>query len=430
MRIKHFCITVTVVAMVAATGAQGQDNEFTAAVDNSWENPGNWSLGHVPLDEPVIVGNAAYPDVSVVMHAGTSASIGAIEITNSGNGTVTIEEGAAIEGTNSGWIGYAGGADYTATLNVDGSYTISTYQFFMVAGRSNAVVNLGATGTIETYHGLLVGLDYYMDDDKAFEYVFNHNGGTTTNWRAFYMQGMYENCLYRFNGGEINCEDAHPGTGYSYWHMGGTMEIAADSTVNIDPNYGGLAVLAQGNWKGYGAPILKFTGTDSKLTMNGDVDFLSPNHPGDTIPAQLDVNEFNVSAADTWVTVIDANSITNGDQLALVAGTDANIWQMQVVGDLVQVKYTGDIGCIMGDVNCSGCVDDDDLSLLLANWNIGDEWGEGDLNENGTVNDDDLSLLLANWGAGCSPAPDAVPEPLTLSLLVLGGCGLIVRRRR
>ncbi len=84
----------------------------------------------------------------------------------------------------------------------------------------------------------------------------------------------------------------------------------------------------------------------------------------------------------------------------------------------------------LGDVDLSGLVDDNDLSLLLANWSIGDEWGEGDLNDDGTVDDDDLSLLLANWGAGSSPAPEAVPEPATLSLLILGGYGLILRRRK
>ncbi len=427
MRIKHFCMAVMVVAMVVATSAHAQQ-VFTGDVDDDWNTPGNWSIGFVPIStESVTIGNAAYPDVSVVVPTGTTASIAGLTIANGANGTLTIEEGASIEGLSRAYVGYSGGLAYTATLNIDGSYTLFAYQFFMVGGRTNAVVNLGPTGSIDIDYGMLVGLDYYMHDDKAFEYVFNHNGGTITNRRAFYMQGMYENSLYRFNGGEINSESMHPVTGYSYWHMGGTMEIAADSTVNASS---GVAVIAQGFFKGYSAPILKFTGTDSKLTMNANVNFLSPEDPGDTIPGQIDVNEFNVSAADTWITIIDATSITNGDQLAFIPGTDANVWQMQVVGDLVQVKYTGTVARIMGDVNLSGSVNDDDLSLLLANWVIGDEWGEGDLNENGTVNDDDLSLLLANWGAGSSAAPEAVPEPLTLSLLVMGGCGLILRRRK
>ncbi len=73
-------------------------------------------------------------------------------------------------------------------------------------------------------------------------------------------------------------------------------------------------------------------------------------------------------------------------------------------------------------------VDDDDLSLLLANWGIGDEWGEGDFNGSNTVDDDDLSLLLANWGAGHPPAGEAIPEPSTLLLLGLGA--VILRRKR
>ncbi len=84
---------------------------------------------------------------------------------------------------------------------------------------------------------------------------------------------------------------------------------------------------------------------------------------------------------------------------------------------------------IMGDVDLSGQVDDDDLSLLLAHWNQAAGWRQGDLNRDNTVNDDDLSLLLANWGAGGPPAPQPVPEPATFVLLTAGALGLMRRRR-
>ena len=82
----------------------------------------------------------------------------------------------------------------------------------------------------------------------------------------------------------------------------------------------------------------------------------------------------------------------------------------------------------VGDASRNGRVDDDDLSLLLANWNLPADWGRGDFSADYTVDDDDLSLLLANWGAGFSPPPAQAPEPATIVLLVLGALGLLSRR--
>ena len=81
----------------------------------------------------------------------------------------------------------------------------------------------------------------------------------------------------------------------------------------------------------------------------------------------------------------------------------------------------------MGDADGDTFVDDDDLSLLLSNWKGGDVgWGKGDFNASGDVDDDDLSLLLSNWtGSGGG----TIPEPATIGLLILGGIGLIRRRK-
>ena len=78
-----------------------------------------------------------------------------------------------------------------------------------------------------------------------------------------------------------------------------------------------------------------------------------------------------------------------------------------------------------GDCDINGQVNDDDLSLLLANWSATSApWGKGNFNKSQYVDDDDLSLLLANWtGSGSS-----VPEPASLAILAMGVATMLRRR--
>jgi len=87
---------------------------------------------------------------------------------------------------------------------------------------------------------------------------------------------------------------------------------------------------------------------------------------------------------------------------------------------------------VPGDANLDGLIDDDDLSLLLANWTgaggSSGTWGTGDFDENGAVSDVDLSFLLANWGQGGAESV-WIPEPATIVCLVLAGPVLLRGRR-
>ncbi len=280
------------------------------------------------------------------------------------------------------------------------------------------------------------GHQSYMDE--GWDWEVYHESGVTVNvdqWGGgFYLSSGTEVDNYAYyraaDGARMEAHGVNGYTGFSFWLMGGILDIAGAVTLD-NPN--GDAIFANQNDgpapAGSSVPVLKFSGTDPLLTVTNDAYFQN-TLSSDTDAAQIDVSELTLSQSDTWVTVMTAASLTNGDLADFVAGTDGNDWQIQVAGNDLQIKYTGSAAPQMGDINLSGYVDDDDLSLLLANWVTGDVWGKGDLNNSGGVDDDDLSLLLANWNQGVPPgAPAAVPEPATITLVALGGLALIRRRR-
>ena len=96
------------------------------------------------------------------------------------------------------------------------------------------------------------------------------------------------------------------------------------------------------------------------------------------------------------------------------------------------LKYT-----YVGDVNCDGVVDDQDILAVLCNLGHPGQYVNGDINYDGMVNLIDLNLVKANFGAGNGltggqplNAVIAVPEPAALALLSIASLSLLARRRR
>jgi C1A family cysteine protease len=81
-----------------------------------------------------------------------------------------------------------------------------------------------------------------------------------------------------------------------------------------------------------------------------------------------------------------------------------------------------------GDANGDGKVDFVDFQILLDHWQGASGWANGDWTGDGKADFADFQVLLDNWNpSGYSGS--AVPEPATLSLLVLGALAAMRRKR-
>jgi hypothetical protein len=88
------------------------------------------------------------------------------------------------------------------------------------------------------------------------------------------------------------------------------------------------------------------------------------------------------------------------------------------------VNFTTKV-CIPGDINGDGLVDVADYNIWAANvGKTGASWSQGDMNGDGLVDVADYNIWAANVGKTAG-----TPEPITLSLLAVGGLAIMRRRK-
>jgi len=157
--------------------------------------------------------------------------------------------------------------------------------------------------------------------------------------------------------------------------------------------------------------------------------FLIMRHPGDFDDDQA--GPLGVEASDLDMLFAANGGTSNPDpNIGLSMYDMDHDGTVEAADDDLDVILAA-VGTWRGDTDMDGDVDETDYGSLLLSWqNTGKAWGNGDFDGDGDVDETDYGSLLLSWQNGVTGvAGGPIPEPVTLSLLSLGGLALLRRRR-
>ena len=372
---------------------------WSGAGGGSWATPAKWTSGNIPQFAAASATFGSSISASSTVTLDDSWSVGTLTFNNSHSYTLTAGSG--------GILVMDGGSSNAAINDASGSHFISAPMTL----NTNTAITVTNSGTSLQISGAIGG-----------------SGGITLS-----------------GGGNLLLDAPNTYSG-STTVSGGKLVVAA---ANGLPNNNSLTIGASGK-----AQLATNTGgeTLSALTINtgGSLD-LTNNHliinfsgsdPISTIRGYLTTGY----AAGAWNgNGIDTSAATSGLGLGYADGSDGVVSGLS--SGQIEVKYT-----LYGDANLDGVVNGADFTILASN--LGKSvtgWDKGDFNYDGVVSGSDFTLLTANLGKQANgadvslPASDFaaidafaaanglmadVPEPRSGMLLIVGGFGILMRRRR
>ncbi len=277
---------------------------------------------------------------------------------------------------------YISGPDAELQLNDGGLVILETF----TAIPSSFIVNGGSTLQ-------MTGGDLYVENATII-------ASAIIQWTGGAIHAMEINGGLTNQGGTL-APDLSPANRH------GTTTITGDYTQLADAT---LALDLGGTTRGSSYDYLE---VDGEFNADG------------TLEVSL-IDGFNAALGHSFDLIDVSGGPINGtfSALLLPGVGNGNTW------DLTQLYSTGTITVIRsGDLDSDGTVGVADLDIILANWGQSvtpfDET-QGDVNGDGLVGDADLQAVLDQFGNTTYPTSSSVPEPGTLSMLVL----LLFGRRR
>ena len=288
---------------------------------------------------------------------------------------------------------------------------------------------LSATGLVrgssDRYDGLFSKgrWVYDWDTDMTYELAFSTRS-----------DGYYETPKFEFTNDSdglvgyyeiFDAFDVSQGYSLFYW----TIDRTTDTPVFVDledrTTLAAMEDLYALYYKGCGMNSgALFAGTGTMADGSQGAYLLTPVLPGDFDgDGDVDADDIDILCANMGDADFDLDDDGDADEDDLIL----------MIETLVELTDgSGRTGTQRGDINLDGLIDATDLALLAAGFGVlpppANLWGDGNLNCDALVDATDLAIMAANFGYTAPPAP--VPEPITMSLLSIGGLALLRRRSR
>ncbi len=242
-------------------------------------------------------------------------------------------------------------------------------------------------------------------------YVFSADARPTAPNQAWYMDNVWHtggqyggNGIWTFRAGDVSETGIYFNSDNGLYTGDRSSAGLALTFVLYDPSPVGSGNIAFSINQGVSGVV---DGPMGVVSPRGDFD-----GDGDVDADDIDLLFANLGGADLSYDLTDDG---------LVDSADVDEWVFNVV------PIGANIGTVYGDFNLDGAVDAGDLALLGTNFGAAGSfgWADGDANGDGVVDAGDLALLGSNFGTVVHP----VPEPVTMSLLAIGGAALLRRKK-
>ncbi len=347
------------------------------------------------------------------------ANSGSLCVGYDGQGTLNITNGGIVSNT----CGYIGIEHGTGEVTVDGNGSTWTNSGDLIVGcEGQGTLNITNGGVVSNTTGYI---------DSIGEVTVDGNGSTWANTYGLFVGLHGQGTLNITNGGAVSNS-----YGYISSWSDSIGEVTVDGSGSTWANSGNLSV---GHYEGQGT--LNITNGGAVSNSYGYIGFWSDcigevtvdgNGSTWTNSGSLFVGHHEGQGT---LNITDGGTVTVGGNLSINSQSTLNILLASPGDPLLNVAGDATLnGMLNVDLASGFALNQGDLFILIdltdiSNTITGTFTGlaEGD----SVGNFDGLDLLISYAGGdGNDVTLSAIPEPATLSLLVMGGLALIRRRQK